>query len=60
MSAHDILNDASLFPAIATPDEIEQVRQWLEAQRDQTIKVFEIETVTRSGTRCTRVMWEAV
>jgi len=53
----DVLDRASLFLTIATPDDIEHERQKLEAELSEQIAVHDIETVTRSGTRCTRVTW---
>jgi hypothetical protein len=53
----DVLDLASLFLCIATPDDIEHERQRMEAELGERIAVHDIETVTRSGTRCTRVIW---
>ena len=54
----NLLDLASLFVFRATPDEIEQERQRLEAEHDMLIAVHEIEHPTLSGTICTRVTWK--
>ena len=56
----DVLDLASLFLHIATPDEIEHERQRMEYEQGQVLAVHDIETVTRSGTRCTRVTWRCL
>lgn len=56
----DLLPVCSLFIKRATPDDIEFERQALEAEYHQQLKVFEVESVTRSGARCTRVSWECL
>jgi hypothetical protein len=54
----ELLDAASLFLWVATPEDIEQERQRLEAEHDKTLAVHEIEHPTHSGARCTRVTWE--
>ena len=56
----DLLDEGSLFLHIATPDDIEHERQQMEARHRQALAVHAIETVTRSGTRCTRVTWRCL
>lgn len=56
----DIFEYASLFIGIATPDEINAERLKLEHDYRRLLKVFEVETVTRSGAQCTRVTWEEI
>jgi hypothetical protein len=53
----DLLDFASLFLFIATPDDIEAERQHLETIYDEPIEVFEVEHPILSGARCTRVSW---
>lgn len=54
----DVLEEGSLFLCIATPEDIEHERQAMEAKHRTRLAVFDVETVTRSGTRCTRVTWQ--
>jgi hypothetical protein len=56
----DLLSDASLFLHIATPDDIEHERQYMEYLHRQQLAVHDIEVVTRSGARCTRVTWQCL
>jgi hypothetical protein len=55
-----VLEQASLFLHLATPDDIEHERQQLEAQHECPLEVLEVEVVTRSGARLTRVTWQCV
>jgi hypothetical protein len=54
----NVLDFASLFFCIATPDDIEAERQRLEAEHGIKIAVFDITYPTHSGARCTRVAWK--
>jgi len=54
----DLLDAASLFLWVATPDDIKQERQRLEAEHDRQLAVHEVSHPTHSGARCTRVTWE--
>lgn len=56
----DLLDEGSLFLYIAKPDEIEHERQQMEYLHRQQLAVHCIETVTRSGVRCTRVTWQCL
>lgn len=56
----ELLEFASLFLHIATPDDIEHERQQIEALHEQQLAVYRISHPTRSGTRCTRVEWECL
>ena len=58
MTVIDVLDEASLFLHIATPDDIEHERQQMEYLQGQVLAVHDIEIVTRSGARCTRVTWK--
>lgn len=63
MSDHQTINllgQASLFLHIATRDDIEHERQQMERDHGERLAVFEVETVTRSGARCTRVTWQCL
>ena len=53
-----LLEEHSLFLRIVTPEDIEYERQAMEERHRTQLKVFDVETVTRSGTRCTRVTWQ--
>ena len=55
-----LLDQASLFLHIATPDDIEHERQQMEYLHRQQLAVHDIEVVTRSGARCTRVTWQCL
>jgi hypothetical protein len=54
----DLLEYASLFLYRASPADIEQERQQLEAEHHDDIAVFAIEHPSHSGTICTRVTWQ--
>jgi hypothetical protein len=54
----DVLEYASLFLFVAKPDDIEAERQYIEAERNEKIAVFEVTHTLLSGTRCTRVTWK--
>lgn len=54
----ELLDFASLFLHIATPDDIEHERQQMEALHKQSLAVHEVTHPTHSGARCTRVTWE--
>lgn len=56
----DLLDEGSLFLYIATSDDIEHERQQMEYLHRQQLAVFNVETVTRSGVRCTRVTWQCL
>jgi hypothetical protein len=58
MTTVNVLDYASLFLWIATPDDIEHERQRLEAAYCMKIEVFEVQITTRSGARVTRVTWK--
>lgn len=53
----NVIEEASLFLTIATPQDIEFERQAMEARHNCKLAVHNVETVTRSGARCTRVTW---
>jgi hypothetical protein len=59
-STVDLLDAASLFLFVATPDDIEFERQHMEALYRQRLEVHEIEHPTHSGARCTRVTWRCL
>ena len=57
----DVLDEGSLwFSAKVEADDIEHERQQMEARHRQQLAVHCIETVTHSGTRCTRVTWKCL
>jgi hypothetical protein len=56
----NILEEASLFLHIATPDDIEHEREQMEARHDTQLEVLDVEHLTRSGTRMTRVTWRCL
>jgi hypothetical protein len=56
----DVLDEGSLFLYVAKPDDIEHERQQMEVRHQQQLAVHEIETVTHSGARCTRVTWRCL
>ena len=57
MTGVELLKHATLFPYVARPEDIEEERQRLEYEHRHAVEVFEVEQVTRSGARCTRVTW---
>ena len=58
MVQRDLLELASVFVWIASPDDIEHERQALEVKHDCKLIAFNIEHPTLSGAVCTRVTWE--
>jgi hypothetical protein len=54
----EILNEASLFWYLASDDDIESERQWLEAQSDCKLAVHDVTHPMHGGKRCTRIEWE--
>ena len=56
----ELLKHASLFLFVANADDIEAERQRLEMQHGEQLAVFDVEIVTRSGARCTRVTWQCL
>ena len=56
----ELLKQASLFLFVATPDDIEHERQQMERWHGEQLVVFDVEIVTRSGARCTRVTWQCL
>lgn len=56
----NLLDEASLFLHVATPDDIEHERQQMEYRHRLPLGIHTIEVVTHSGTRCTRVTWEVL
>jgi hypothetical protein len=54
----NVLDYASLFLWVATPEDIEYERQRLEYAYGTKLAVFEINHPTHSGARCTRVTWK--
>jgi hypothetical protein len=60
MATVDLLEQASLFLYVASPEDIEHERQAMEALHRQVLKVYDVEVVTRSGARCTRVTWQCL
>lgn len=56
----ELLEEGSLFLNIATPHDIEDERQRMEAKHDRQLAVHLVETVSLSGTRCTRVTWKVI
>ena len=60
MTTVNVLDFASLFLWIATPDDIEYERQRMEAIYRMKLAVFNVEHPTHSGARCTRVTWQEV
>ena len=54
----NILEVASLFTYVATPEEIEVERQSIEAELDRSIAIYSVEHPTMSGARMTRVTWQ--
>lgn len=57
---YELLEQASLFLYVATPDDIEHERAQMEAKHGRALKVFSIERTTHSGARCTRVTWQCL
>lgn len=56
----NLLKHNTLFLHVATPDDIEAERTYLEALHRERLEAFEVEIVTRSGARCTRVTWKCL
>jgi hypothetical protein len=60
MTTHDILDEASLFLYVASPDDIKAEQSRLEAWHHCRLMVYSVEHPTHSGARCTRVTWQQV
>jgi hypothetical protein len=58
----NVLDEATLFLWIATPQDIEYERQAMEARHKKQIAVHCVEIVRRlgSGRQCTRVSWKEI
>jgi hypothetical protein len=52
------LDISSLFVFVATPEDIEDERQRMEAEQGMVLVVCEIEHPILAGKRCTRVTWK--
>jgi hypothetical protein len=60
MTTVDLLDAASLFLWVATPDDIEHERQRMGALYRERLAVHEITYPVHSGKRCTRVEWKCL
>lgn len=57
MKTVNLLDFASLFLFVASPEQIEHERERLEAKHGLLLVVWQIEYPTLSGCRCTRITW---